>query len=137
MKNIREDKGYTYGIRSSWVSSKYQGYLIISSQVGNEYAESTIEEIRKEMHRLRTDLCTEEELNLVKNYILGSSISQRETASQMSSWIRFSKINDISFDHLSERYQHILDLTSHDVLRLASTYFKPDDLLEVICGNPI
>lgn len=137
MKNIREDKGYTYGIRSGWVSGKHTGYLIIASQVGNEYAENTIEEIRKEMKRLRVDLCSTEEMDLVKNYMLGSSISQRETPFQLGSLIRFSIIHDISFDQLNQKYTHILNLTPNDVLRLASEHFQPDDLLEVICGSPI
>jgi len=137
MKNIREDKGYTYGIRSGWVSGLHTGYFIISSQVGNEYAENTIEEIQKEMRRLRVELCTEEEMNLVKNYMLGSSISQRETPFQLGSLIRFSVIHDMDFDRLNQKDANILNLTTHDVLRLASTHFKPDDLLEIICGSPI
>ncbi len=137
MKNIREDKGYTYGIRSAWVSGKHKGYMIISSEVGNEYAESAVEEIRKEMNKLRTELCTEDELNLVKNYMLGSSISQRETPFQMGSLIRFAIIQELSFDALNQKHPKILSLTSHDVLRLANHHFQPDNLLEVICGNPV
>lgn len=137
MKNIREDKGYTYGIRSGWVAGKHTGYLIISSQVGNEYAENTIDEIRKEMQKLRVDLCSTEEMDLVKNYMLGSSISQRETPFQLGSLIRFSIIHEIGFDRLNQKNANILNLTSYDVLKLASEYLKPDDLLEVVCGTPI
>jgi predicted Zn-dependent peptidase len=137
MKNIREDKGYTYGIRSGWVAGKHTGYLIISSQVGNEYAENTIDEIRKEMAKLRVDLCSTEEMDLVKNYMLGSSISQRETPFQLGSLIRFSIIHEVGFDRLNQKYANILNLTSYDVLKLASEYLKPDDLLEVVCGTPI
>lgn len=137
MKNIREDKGYTYGIRSGWVAGKHTGYLIIASEVGNEYAENTIDEIRKEMSKLRVDLCSTEEMDLVKNYMLGSSISERETPFQLGSLIRFSVIHDISFDQLNQKYANILKLKPYDVLKLASEHLQPDNLLEVICGSPI
>ncbi|MBC8005614.1 MAG: insulinase family protein, partial [Verrucomicrobia bacterium] len=71
MTNIREEKGYTYGIGSFVLPLKHASYLIISTEVGNEYVEPTIKEIAYEMNRLQTELVPEDELETVKSYLLG------------------------------------------------------------------
>ncbi|MFM7683272.1 MAG: M16 family metallopeptidase [Bacteroidota bacterium] len=71
MKNIREDKGYTYGIGSFVSELNHTGYFIIATEVGSEFADKTIEEIRKEIEILQTDLIDEQELDLVRSYLLG------------------------------------------------------------------
>jgi zinc protease len=137
MKNIREDKGYTYGIYSGWVAHKHGGYFVVQSQVGNEYAASTIREVRKEMQRLRDEPVSEAELDLVKNYILGKSISRRETPFQLGSLLRYALVNDINFEELDSKFNRLNELTPAEVQRLAQDHLRPDELLEVVCGEQV
>lgn len=76
MSNIREEKGYTYGIGSFNVSLPQRSYWSITTEVNNEYTEATIEEIFKEIHKLRTETVPAEELNLVKNYLYGDLLRE-------------------------------------------------------------
>jgi predicted Zn-dependent peptidase len=71
MKNIREDKGYTYGINSVLVSLKNAGYFVILSEVGADVAKKAIVDIQSEIKKLRKESISKEELDLVRNYLLG------------------------------------------------------------------
>ena len=74
MKNIREEKGYTYGISSSVVSLKQSGFNSISSEVSKKYTQNAINEIYKEIRRLQTEPVGQEELSVVRNYMLGEMV---------------------------------------------------------------
>jgi zinc protease len=78
MKNIREDKGYTYGIGSFVSELNHTGYFIIATEVGSEFAEKTIDEIRKEIEILQTELIDEQELDLVRSYLLGQILKSAD-----------------------------------------------------------
>ncbi|HSQ44485.1 MAG TPA: pitrilysin family protein, partial [Ginsengibacter sp.] len=74
MSNIREEKGYTYGIHSFLENHIRESAWIISTEAGKEVCEATIEEVYKEMKILREELIDDEELLLVKNYIMGAHL---------------------------------------------------------------
>lgn len=135
MRNIREDKGYTYGIYSAWMSEAYDGYLLITADVGNEYVEDTIAQVKIEMRRLMDEPVPADELELVKQYITGESLRKRETPFQIAELLSFSLMNNLDFSELNKRYEIIHALTVEDVQRLAQTYYKPDNLLEIVCGG--
>ena len=78
MKNIREDKGYTYGIGSFVSELQHTGYFIIATEVGSEFTEKTIDEIRKEIEILQTELIEKEELDLVRSYLLGQILKSAD-----------------------------------------------------------
>jgi zinc protease len=72
MANIREDKGYTYGIGSGLGSFKQGGSFFIASEVGADVCKATLTEIEKEINLLKTELVPDGELSLVRNFMLGS-----------------------------------------------------------------
>lgn len=135
MANIREDKGYTYGIYSNWVSLKHDGYFIIQGDVGNEYVEPTIKEVYFEMNRLIQDGVDQAELDLVKNYIIGKNISNRETPFQLGDIILYSVVNGISFDELDKQFEVIQSVQPKEISEIAGKYLKPEVLLEVVAGK--
>lgn len=135
MKNIREEKGYTYGIGSAWLSMKYDGLFVVQTDVGNNYIEPTLAEIRKEMERLITDGVTLAELDLVRNYTLGRSATGRETPAQLSSLIQNALINGFAFTEMDRKFDIVMALNPADIQRLAEQYLRPELLLEVVCGK--
>ncbi|MEM8886634.1 MAG: pitrilysin family protein [Bacteroidota bacterium] len=136
MHNIREEKGYTYGIYSGWLGLKHNGFFVVQADIGNEYVEATITEVKKEMHLLCDKGVGEEELQLVKNYMLGQGISQRETPFQLGDLLRFSLSMGISFEEIDRKFQVIDGISAEEVQRLAQTYLKPDSLSEIVVGKP-
>lgn len=135
MKNIREDKGYTYGIYSGWGSYLNSGVFSVQCDVGNEYIEDTLFQIKKEINALITDGVTAEELDLVRNYKLGQSINQRETPGQINKILRFSLVYGISFAQLDQKYENFNLLKPADISALAAKYIQPENLIEVVCGS--
>lgn len=135
MKNIREEKGYTYGIGAGWIPMKYSGIFIVQTDVGNEYIRATLSEIEKEMRTLMETPVSEQELGLVKNYMLGRSASGRETPSQIAGYIRNILLHGLRFEELDEKFDLIQSVSAADVLRLAQTYFEPEALVQVVCGK--
>lgn len=137
MKNIREEKGYTYGIYSGWASEAYDGYFVISADVGNAYVEDTIAQVKLEMRKLMEEPVSADELALVKQYMTGESLRKRETPFQIAELLSFSLMNGLDFSALNKKYEVIHSLTTEEVQRLAQTYFRPDGLLEVVCGGTV
>lgn len=134
MQSIREKKGYTYGIYSAWIAYKEHGIFFIQSDLANQYVEKAIIAIKEEIQLLINQGVTEKELALVKNYLIGQSISQRETPFQIGNILRFSISYDIPLTELDKRFEVYEKLDPEDVKRLARQYFHPNEWIEVICG---
>jgi predicted Zn-dependent peptidase len=78
MSNLREDKGYTYGIGSMLSEFHETGYFLIATEVGKEHTKNAIQEIKNEIVRLQNELVDEEELDLVRNYLLGQLLKSAD-----------------------------------------------------------
>jgi len=74
MKNLREEKGFTYGIHSSVSSLNLSGINVISAEVGNKYKEQATREIYKEIRLLQTEPVSKDELEVVRNYMSGEMV---------------------------------------------------------------
>lgn len=135
MKNIREDKGFTYGIGSAWLCMKHHGFFLIQTDVGNAYIRPTLAEMEKEVRRLIEEGVEEGELQLVKNYMLGRTASGRETPSQIVGLIKTLLASEIPFENLNEKFDIIQSVTVEDVKRLAVQYLQPEAMLQVVCGK--
>lgn len=135
MKNIREEKGYTYGVYSSWAMMRYAGYFAMQCDVGTEYVEATIEEMKKEVRNMQEKPISQGELDLVRNYKLGKSISERETPFQLNNLIRFSVSNGISFEQIDEKYSVFEKITPDEIQALAQKYWNVDNWIELVCGK--
>lgn len=137
MTNIREEKGYTYGIGSFVLPLKYASYLIISTEVGNEYVEPTIKEIAFEMNRLQTELVPEDELETVKSYLLGEFLRDFDGPFALAG--SFKAINDYGLDYtFYDDYLKVLrSVTSEEILRLAQQYLNMEDFYIVVAGTKV
>lgn len=135
MKNIREEKGFTYGIGSAWLSMKYGGFFLVQTDVGNEYIQPTLTEIDKEIRLLVDEGIRDDELRLVKNYMLGRTISGRETPGQILELVKNMLANEIPFRALDDKFDIIQAVTSEQVQELAAKYLQPDQMLQVVCGK--
>ena len=137
MANIREEKGYTYGIGSFILTLKQVSYLIITTEVGNEYIEPTLKEISIEMKKLQTELISEDELETVKSYLLGEFLRDFDGPFALAG--SFKAINDFDLDYsFYDQYLTVLrNLTSEELMRLAQQYLDPEDFYTVVAGSKI
>lgn len=132
MSNIREDKGYTYGIHSYVQNHLQQTAWVISTDAGKDVSEATVEEVYKEMKLLTEELVDEEELLLVRNYLIGTILGDLDGPFQiMGRW------KNIILNNLDEKYfynsvQTIKTITAQELRELAKKYLNPEDFYELI-----
>lgn len=134
MANIREEKGYTYGIGAYVLSLKKAAYLVISSEIGNDYVEPALIEISKEMRRLQNELVSAVELETVKSYLLGEFLRDFDGPFALAS--SFKAINDFGLDYsFYDSYLKVLrNISQEELQKLAQTYLNPDDFYTVVAG---
>lgn len=135
MANIREEKGYTYGIGSFILNLKHASYLVISTEVGNEYIEPTLKEIAAETYRLQNEPISENELETVKSYLLGEFLRDFDGPFALAG--SFKAINDFNLDYtFYDRYLQVLrNITSEELLQLAKKYLNFEDFYTVVAGS--
>lgn len=134
-KNIREEKGFTYGISSSIVPMQRAGYWVVGTDVNNSNVEETCDEIRKEMRKLQQELVGIEELELVKNYLLGSFTGELTQAFDIAEKIKVIQLENLPKDFYDQFQRQIMECTPEDLLELANKYLDPANLQEVIVGG--
>lgn len=134
MNNIREDKGYTYGIGSTTVVMEHAAYFYISTEVAAEVKEQTIFEINKELDLLKTELIPEDELARVKNYMLGDFLRHADGAIAMMENFKNIHFNKLNPTYYSDYILAIHAATAEELRDLARTYFRSEDWLIVTAG---
>mgnify|MGYP000167079471 FL=1 len=137
MSNIREDKGYTYGIGAGIVSYPDTGILIISTEAANEYINSIIAEVYREMDKLCNELVPQGELEMVKNYMLGDLCRSYEGPFSLSdAWI-YIETAGLDDKFFIRSLDAIRGITREEIQRLAQAYFCKENLIEVIAGKKV
>ena len=132
MSNIREDKGYTYGIYSSLSPEINGGSLVIHTETGREVVENAIKEIYHEMDILCNEAASEEELLLVKNYLLGGLLSDLDGPFSILQRWRTLILNGFTEDYFKNNISIYKTITSLDLQTLAQKYFNSKDFYELV-----
>lgn len=135
MSNIREEKGYTYGIGSSITTFKNNGHFSIMSQTGVEFTKPLIDEVFKEMDRLRNEEVSEEELDMVKMYMLGEHLRMIDGGLSIADNIISMVGNDLGYDFYDTTVTSIKETTAKDIQALARKYFNKDNFYTVVAGR--
>jgi len=134
MKNIREDKGFTYGINASVSSLDLSGYKVISTEVSPRNCQKTIDEIYNEIRLLQSFPVNNDEMAVVRNYMSGEMVRMFDgpfaiAESFRSAW-EFGLDNNY-YHYLSEK---ILKIEPDEIIELARTYYNIDELYQVTVG---
>lgn len=135
MSNIREDKGYTYGIGSGIASLQHSGYFFISTEVGVDVCQKAINEIYFEMDRLRNELIPEDELQLVKNYLLGTFLRSVDGPFAMAERFKGILEYNLSYDYFDSYIATIKGVSASQLRDLANTYFDKESMIELVAGK--
>lgn len=132
MSNIREDKGYTYGIYSSMSPFINNGALIIHTEAGRDVLEAAVKEIYHEMDVLCNEKADDDELLLVKNYLLGNMLGDLDGPfSIMQRW-RTLILNDMTEANFNRNVQIYKSITADELQALAQKYLRADDYHEIV-----
>jgi predicted Zn-dependent peptidase len=132
MSNIREDKGYTYGIHSYFQNHVHASAWMISTEAGRDVCAATIAEVIKEMELLRNELVDTEELNLVRNYMIGSLLGDLDGPFQLIGRWKNYVLNGLDENYFYKSIETIKSVTPKELQRLANTYLQPEDFYELV-----
>ncbi len=135
MKNIREEKGYTYGIYSSFDGWDKGGSFYVSTDVSNEFIDPTLEEIYKEIEILKNKPVDISEIDMVKNYILGQSLHLIDGPFATAQLIKSLYGTNQSIEGFYKNIREVKEITQNDILEMANKYLQKESFLTVLVGN--
>ncbi len=132
MSNIREDKGYTYGIHSFLENHIHESAWIISCEAGKDVCEVTVEEVYKEMKILREEMVDEEELLLVKNYLMGINLGDIDGPFQVISRWKNLILNNLDESYFYDSMNTIKNISAEELKELSNKYLQPEEFFELV-----
>ena len=132
MSNIREDKGYTYGIHSYVQNHLQDSAWMISTEAGKDVSEATVEEIYKEMNLLTAVEIDEEELLLVRNYMIGSILGDLDGPFQIIGRWKNIILNGLDEQYFYDSIKTIKTISAAELKALAEKYLQPADFYELV-----
>ncbi len=132
MGNIREDKGYTYGIHSYFQNHMHDVAWMISTEAGKDVCEATIAEVYKEMKLLREEPVDEEELLLVKNYLIGTALGDLDGPFHIIARWKSIILNKLEENYFDRSVDMIKKITAKEIQELANKYLKPENCYELV-----
>lgn len=135
MSNLREDKGFCYGVFSSMVPFAEDAYLCISTEVGADVTERAVLEIYAEMKTLCNELIPEDELHTVKSFTMGTLLADVDGPFNASEVLRGLIAYDLTEDFFYNNIVQIRSVTAEELCRLACQYFAPETMTEVVVGK--
>jgi zinc protease len=132
MSNIREEKGYTYGIYSYLENHIQQSAWVISTEAGRDVCEPAITEVYKEMAILRDEPVEEDELLLVRNYMMGSILGDLDGPFQIINRWKNIVLNGLGDDYFYQQIDTIRKVSEKELQELANKYLVPENFYELV-----
>lgn len=133
--NLREDKGYTYGSRSSLSSDELVSRFSAGASVRNEVTDSSVVQILHEMTQMINGEITDEELDLAKNSIAGSFSRSLEQPQTVAEFALNTAIDGLPADYYATYIQKLQAITKEDIVAVAKKYIKPENAHINIVGK--
>lgn len=134
IKNIREDKGHTYGIYSSLAQIGNLNYWVISADVEKKYLQTVKSEIKKEIQILCEEAVPQDELDLVRNYLLGQMLSQFSNSFDLIDRFRAVHHAGLTLDFYQKKLDFLKRFNQSHILEIGEKYFKDKEIFEVSVG---
>lgn len=132
--NIREEKGYTYGIHSAIASYPLASYLTLSTQTATTYKEPLITEVYNEANKLRNTPVSATELTMVKSYMAGELARLFDGVFSIADAYVSLLANELPFDYFERQLTDILAITPERIQELANSYLDPANFYTVVVG---
>lgn len=135
MQNLREDKGYTYGVHSSLDIDRHNASFTAAVSVRTSATDSAVTEILNEMERMRMEPVTQAELDLAKEYMAGSFVRSLEDPRTVARFALLTHLNGLPKDHYATYLQRLSAVTLEDVRSAAEVFLKPEQAVVFVVGD--
>jgi zinc protease len=132
MDNIREDKGYTYGIYSFLQNHLRDSAWVVSTEAGREVCEATIREVYLEMKKLREGTIPKDELMMVKNYLIGTILGDLDGPFQIIGRWKNLVLNGLNKSYFEDSVRTIKQISGKELSELANRYLVEEEFYELV-----
>lgn len=133
--NLRERNGYTYGARSGVEALMMPGTFAVVASVGTDVTDAALKEIFNELRSITAEPVTDDELQMVKSYIIGAQSLQLETPGQVASFVRTIALYGLESDYYQRFPAEVRQLSGADLLALTRQYMRPEAMVAVVAGD--
>jgi len=134
MTELREERGLTYNIYSSVDTMKYGGYIYLSAEVAKGQEEEATKAIFAELHKLQTELISDEELEMVRAYLMGSFLAMVDGPFNTAETIRTLVSENTALPHFDRMVETTRTITAVELRSLAQKWLSPADFTMVVVG---
>lgn len=136
MQNLREDKGYTYGIRAGLSFYYDTGVIAVRTNVGNEYAQKAIEEIHNEFMRMVTMPASEQELEILRGQLLGEAMQALDGVLDVASsmFIYGSPVEEW-YENTRKKIEAIGRVGAKEIVEIAKEWLNPNNFVLSVAGK--
>ena len=135
MSNLRENKGFTYGISSYLMNYKHGGFFSIATEVNAQNTNAALDEIQAEIEKLCKEKISNIELNLVKNYIYGTYLRSFDGAMALADRYRAVKDLNLDFNYYTTSLNEMMEQTPQQLKKTAIKYFDYNDMIKLVVGS--
>lgn len=134
MSNLREEKGYTYGIYSALDTMQHDGYWYIATEVNTDVRDAAIAEIKAEMELLQHELADDEEMTMLRNYLIGNTLRSLDGAFSVSEVVREMVLHQQQNTDLIRFIDTVRNITPEQLRDLARKYLVWEEFTVVSVG---
>jgi predicted Zn-dependent peptidase len=134
MSNIREENGFTYHISAELDAYGKRNAFMISSETANQYLNACVSEIYREIEKLKNEPIGVEEVEHVRNYILGEMCREFEGLTPRSEVFVNTWLSGDDFSSVNEYLNTVRSVTPEELQQVARTYFNQEKMIEVVAG---
>lgn len=134
MKVVREEKGYTYGISAELAEYPDTGLLVIGCDFAPQYQEQLVEEVYHQMDLLKQNPCSEDELELLRNYLAGTLSRSCDSVFSLADMYMLLDTAQLPRDYYEQRLDALLRISPERLMNLARQYFCEENIKEVLAG---
>jgi predicted Zn-dependent peptidase len=134
IKNIREDKGHTYGISSSLAEIGEFNYWVISADVKKSHVNECISEIYKEITELIENPVPADEIEVVRNYLIGTMLAGFSSSFDLLDQFKAVHFSGLDLDFFDRKLKFLKRFTAADIQRIGETYYADLAFTEIVVG---
>ena len=133
--NLREEKGYTYGVYSNVIARKYAGPWTAGGDLRTEVTDGAMTEFSRELNRIRDEKVPEDELDAARRSVVARFALSLESPQQLIAYAIVRKAYKFPADYWDKYPAQIAAISSDDVQRVATKYINPATMQVVAVGD--
>ncbi len=135
MQSVRDKMGLAYDVHSFFSAYKEEGSFQIGVQTRNESANVALDEILRQIERMRSEMVSDEELSDAKAYLTGSFSRRLDTSRKIADFFASAEFYGLGADYIKKYPSYINSVTKEDVLRVARKYLDTEHYVLVVVAN--